>query len=89
MDNSKFYILYATKDGNKYYIANEHPIIWNGNIMEAKRYLTRYSAECVVLRDYDNYKYFCEMIKDGSIDQIYVEVYSMTYNNVVDRARIL
>ena len=82
-----FCILYAKKDDNLYYIANTDPIIWNPDIREAKRFYNRYSAECIVLRDYDNYNYFMKMIKSNAIHNIYVIEY--LNGNEIGRHKIL
>lgn len=65
-----FCILCAKKDNSVYYVANTDPIIWNPDIRNAKPYHTRYSAECDVLRNYENYNYFKKMINTGNITDI-------------------
>ena len=86
-NNSNFCILYGKKDDNLYYIANTNPVIWNPDIREAKCFFNRYLAECVVLRDYDNYNYFMKMIKSNVIHNIYVIEY--LNGNEIGRHKIL
>ena len=72
MANDKIYILFAIKDNQIYYISNTNPIIWSPDIRASKCFINRYSAECIVLRDYENYRYFSKMIQSKSIDYIYI-----------------
>lgn len=73
------YMLIATKsnDGgvtDTYYIANTNPIIWTENKNNAKIFVNRYSAECNILRDYDNYTYIKKQINNGLVDNVYLVI---------------
>lgn len=82
MSNDKFYILFAIKDNQLYYISNTNPIIWSPDIRVSKCFTNRYSAECVVLRDYENYRYFTKMIQSKSIDCIYISEYLYNFEEI-------
>ncbi len=82
MANDKIYILFAIKDNQLYYISNTNPIIWSPDIRASKYFLSRYSAECVVLRDYENYRYFSKMIQSKSIDSIFIAEYLQNFEEI-------
>ena len=81
------YILYATKNDKIFYISNTYPLIWNGNLSEAKLYNTRYAAECDILKDYNNYNLLYNQIQSKAIDSIYV---AMIVNmKIIEKYKIL
>ena len=68
----EFYVLYGTKDNNKYYISNIDPITWGSTVLNAKRYTSRYAAEYDILRNYYNYNFIKNYIKSNHIDELYI-----------------
>lgn len=73
-----YFVLYGTKDKDEYYIGNTNPIIWASNLLDAKKYYNRYSAEYDILRDYDNYRFMTKQIDNNLLDDFYV---ALIHNN--------
>ena len=83
-----FFILYATKDKEIYYISNTNPIIWNSDIKEAKQYYSKYSAELDMLRNYDNYKCISSLIFNDKLDSLFVAIIGKNNEEYIEKGRI-
>ena len=84
-----FYIIYAENyDNFRYYVSNLNPLIWNRDIINAKKYVSSRNAEYDVICDYVNYREFKRQLDSNNIRKIYIGEYD-TYLNEIRRIDVL
>lgn len=84
----EFFILYGTKDNEIYYISNTNPVIWSSDINNSKQYISKYSAELDILRDYNNYNSISTLLNNNKLDALYVAIIDGTDKKYTEKGRV-